>query len=44
MGLFGVVYEITLKVEPMKIIETTSSFPIAKDCMLDPEKMMELAR
>ena len=44
MGLFGVVYEITLKVEPMKIIETNSSFPFAKDSMLDPEKIMELTR
>ena len=38
------VYEITLKVELMKVIETTSTFPIARDCMLNPEKLMELAR
>ena len=44
LGLFGVMYDFTVKVKPMKIVENESTFPTIGDIFYKPGELKRLVK
>ena len=42
LGLFGIITEITMKVQPAKLVEVRNLFPTVLDTFFNPEKLREI--